>query len=66
MWHECSRETLVILSLTVAEFFHSLQSEVVLRTFVQYLIAFYNRPEAASDGMSSRRLIVPDKRLKIV
>ena len=33
----------------MAEFLDSLPAEPVLRTFVQYLIAFYNWPEAASD-----------------
>ena len=38
----------------------------ILRTFVQYLIAFCSRPEAASDVISGRfvRPIVPDKYIK--
>ena len=38
----------------------------VLHTSVQYLIAFYNRPEAASDVISGRfvRLAIPDKCVK--
>ena len=39
----------------------------VFAHFLQYVIAFYSRPEAASDVMSSAfpRLIVPDKCLKV-
>ena len=33
----------------MAELFNSLPAASTLRTFVQYLIAFYSRPEAAAD-----------------
>ena len=38
----------------MAELFDSLPVGPVLRTFVQHLIAFCNRPETASQGISSR------------
>ena len=37
---------------TVAKLFDSLPPEPVIRTFVQYLIAFCSRPKAASDIIS--------------
>ena len=47
----------------MTELFDSLPSGPVLRTFVQYLIAFCSRSETASCDRSDRfmRLIVPDK-----
>ena len=41
-----------ILCSTVVELFNSLPTAPVLRTFVQYLIAFCGRPEAAGDVIS--------------
>ena len=51
----------MILGYKVVELFGSLSP--VLRTFVQYLIAFCSWPEAVSDVISGRftRLIVPNK-----
>ena len=45
----------------------SLPAAPVLCTFMQYLVAFCSRPEAASDVMSSHfvRLIVPNKCVKM-
>ena len=56
----------VILRQTVTELFHSLLAGPVLRTFVQYSIAFCTRQEAANDVMSGLfvRLIVPNKIVK--
>ena len=47
----------------MAELFDSLLVTPVLRTFVQYLIAFCSRQQTASDLISGKfvRLIVPDK-----
>ena len=47
----------------MVELFDSLSDHAVLRTFVQYLMAFCSRPEAASDIISGRfaRPIVLDK-----
>ena len=52
----------------MAKLFDSLagQTRFVLRTFVQYLVAFCSRPEASGDVLSGRfgRLIVHDKSVK--
>ena len=47
----------------MAAFLDSLAGGPVLRTFVQYLIAFCSRPETASDVISGRFVgsIVPNK-----
>ena len=47
----------------MAALFDSLPVAPVLRTFVQYLIVFCGRPEAASDVISGKfvRPSVPDK-----
>ena len=44
--------TLVILRQTVAELLDSLLAGPVLRTFVQYSVAFCSRPKAANDVIS--------------
>ena len=50
----------------MADLFDSLPAAYVLCTFVQYLIAFYSRPEAASNVISGEilRQIVSDKTVK--
>ena len=45
-------KNLVTPGQTVGELLDSLLAVPVLRTFLQYLIAFYSRPEAASDVVS--------------
>ena len=57
---------LVILPQTVTELCASVPAAPVLRTFVQYLIAFCSQPEAAGDVIFGRvvRVVVPDKCVK--
>ena len=50
----------------MAELFDSLPDRICFTHFVQYLIAFFSRPEATSDVISGRfvRTVVPDKQVK--
>ena len=54
---------MVILGQTVAELFYFLPAAFVLRTFVQYLIAFCSRPETANEVIFGKfeRLFVPKR-----
>ena len=56
----------VILFQTMTELCASMPVTSILRTFMQYLIAFCSRPEAAADVISGRfvRLTVPNKFVK--
>ena len=59
-------QNLVIQGQPVAKLFHYLAGRTVIRTFVLYLVAFYDRPEIASGVISGSfvRSIVREKRLK--
>ena len=56
----------VILPETVTELCASTPATPVLRTFVQYLIAFFSRPKTASDVICGKFIgaVVRDKRVK--